>query len=108
VRIDRVTRAAVAGREDAHLRGQLRRHINDGLTVVDQPVREVLADTVGALYRPHPLREPASGLQHLGVAGIIGAIPASRPCLTAFVHNLDRGRTLVWIHFHDHCHQYPP
>jgi hypothetical protein len=71
--------------------GQLRRDIHNGLTVVDQPVRQMLADAVAALHRPYPLREPAPGLQHFRVADVIRAIPTLRPCLTVFVDDLDCG-----------------
>lgn len=81
----------VTGGEDAHLSGQLRRHVEDDLAVVDQPVRKVAADTVAALHRPHPLREPAPGLQHLRIASVIRAIPTLHHYLTAFIDDLDRG-----------------
>ena len=75
VRVDRVGLAAVAGGEDPHLRGQLRRHVDDDLTVVHEPVRDVPADAVAALDRPDPVRVPAARGEHLGVAGLVGAEP---------------------------------
>ena len=71
VRIHRVGLAAVAGGEHPHLRGQLRGHVDHGLAVMDQPMRDVLADAVATLDRPDPIRVlPASG-KHLA---------HSRPC----------------------------
>jgi hypothetical protein len=49
VRVDWIGLAAVAGGEDPHLRGQLRRHVEDDLTVVHEPVRNVLPDAIAAL-----------------------------------------------------------
>ena len=69
--IHRVGLAAVAGGEHPHLRRQLRRHVKHRLTVVDQPVGDVLADPVAALDRPHPIGEPAAGGEHAR---------RSRPC----------------------------
>ena len=44
----------------------------------DQPVRDVLADAVAALHRPHPVSELPPSRQHLRVAGLVGAEPAHR------------------------------
>jgi hypothetical protein len=71
--VDRVGLAAVAGGEYPHLRRQLRRHIQNDLAVVDQAVRDVLADAVAALNRPLPVSEPAPGHQHFRVTTLIGA-----------------------------------
>ena len=79
VRIDRIGLAAVAGGEHPDLRRQLRRHVEHRLTVVDQAVRDVLADAVAALDRPHPVSEPAARGEHLRVAGLVGAEPAQLP-----------------------------
>ena len=76
VRIDRVGLAAVAGREHPHLGRQLRRHIDHGLAVMDQAVRDVFADAVAALDRPHPFSERRACGEHLRVAGLVGAEPA--------------------------------
>jgi hypothetical protein len=47
----RVALGSVTGGEHPDPCGELRRHIDDGLAVVDQPVRDVLADAVAALDR---------------------------------------------------------
>jgi len=108
VRVDRVGLAAVAGGEHPHLRGQFRRHIHHDLPVVHQPVREVFADAVAALDRPDPVGILPPAGEHLGVAGPVRAEPAHGQYPGAFVDDLDRGRTLVWVHPDDHAHPAPP
>ena len=105
MRVDRVGLAAVTGGEDPHLRGQLRRHIDHALAVMHQPVRDVLADAVATLDRPDPVGEQAARLEHLGIADLVGTEPAHRDYLGSFVNDLDRCRTLVWVHPDDHRHR---
>lgn len=97
-----VSLATVTGGEDPHLRGQLRRHIDHALPVVDQPVRDVFADAVAALDRPDPLVELPAGFEHLAIPGLVGAVPANGLDLAVFVDDLNRGRALVWVHPDDH------
>jgi hypothetical protein len=44
--------ALLAGGEHPHPRRQLRRHVEHGLAIVHQPVRQMLADAVATLDRP--------------------------------------------------------
>ena len=97
----------VAGGEHPHLRRQLRRHIQDGLTVVDQAMGDVLTDVVAAFHRPTPVVEPAACCEHRGVTGLVGAVAAHRDHLAAFVDHLDSGGALVRIHPDDRCHGFP-
>jgi hypothetical protein len=108
IRVDGVGLAAVAGREHPHLRRELRRHIQDGLAVMDQPVRDVPADTVTALHCPYPVGEPAPGRQHLGVAGLIGAEFTGPDLVASIVDNFDRGRSFVRVHANDDRHALSP
>jgi hypothetical protein len=108
VRVHRVGLAAVAGGEHPHPRRQLRRHIHHGLPVVHQPVRDVPADPVAALHRPHPIRVHAASGEHRGVAVLVGAITTDGQDGLVLVDHLDRGRTLVWIHPDDDAHRPPP
>ena len=85
--------------------GQLRWHVDDVLTVGDQALGHMPADTVAALHRPHPLRVPAAGGEHGPVAVRIGPIAALSEDLLPPVDHLDRRRALVRIHTYDHpCH----
>jgi hypothetical protein len=59
-RVGRVGLAAVAGRQHAHLCGQLGRHIHHLLAVSHELLGQGSADPVGAFDRPSPLR-PAPG-----------------------------------------------
>jgi hypothetical protein len=106
VRIDRVSLAAVASGEHPHLRGQLRRHAGHGLAVMNQAVRQMPADAVAALHRPDPVREPPGRGQHLGVPGLVRAIPARRQHRGLLVDDLDRGRAFVRVHPDDHAHRF--
>jgi len=93
MRIHRIGLPAVAGSEHPHLRRQLGRHVDHCLAVVHKRVRDVLSDAVAALDRPQPIRVLAASGQHLGIAGLAGAVPADRQHLTAVVDDLDRWPT---------------
>jgi len=108
VRIDRVGLAAVAGGEHPHLRGQLRRHVEDDLAVMDQAMRQVPPDTVAALHRPDPVRELSRRGEHLAIPGRVRAVPARRQHPGLLVDDLDRGRALMRVHPDDHAHRHPP
>jgi len=108
VRTGRVSLAAVAGGEHPHLRGQLRRHIDDGLAVVHQAVRQVPADAIAALHRPDPVREPPGRGQHFRIPGLVRAIPARCQYYRPLAGDLDRGRAFVRVHPDDHAHRFLP
>jgi hypothetical protein len=74
MRVDRIGLAAVTRGEHPHLCRQLRRHVQHGLTVVHETVREVSTNAVAALDRPHPLGKPPTGLDHLGIAPLIRSV----------------------------------
>jgi hypothetical protein len=71
-RVDRVGPAALAGGEHPRPRGQLRRHLQDGLTVGDHALGDVLADAVAALDRSNPVGVLTVG----GERGLIASAPA--------------------------------
>jgi hypothetical protein len=73
-----------------------------------QPMRDVLADPVASLHRPHPILELTANLEHRRIPGLVGAVPSHPEHLTAVVDDLDRGRTLVRVHPDDHTHPVPP
>jgi hypothetical protein len=91
VRVDWVGLAAVAGGEHPHLRRELRWHVDHRLTVVDQPVREVLADAVAALDRPQPIRILTASVEHRVVPGLVCAVSTHRQNPAAVVDDFDRG-----------------
>src|SRR5439155_21245424 len=97
VGVDRVGLAALPGREHPRAGGQLRWHVDDVLTVGDQALGHMPADTVAALHRPHPLRVPAAGGEQGPVAVRIGPIAALSEDLLPPVDHLDRRRALVRI-----------
>jgi hypothetical protein len=101
VRVDRIRFAALPGGEYPHLGGELGGYVEHGLAVGDQPLGQVPADTVSALYRPQPLREPAAHSEHLPVAVLVSAEPARGQHGLALVDNLNRRRPLVRIHADD-------
>ncbi|MEU4522599.1 hypothetical protein AB0F52_28285 [Amycolatopsis sp. NPDC024027] len=72
--------------------------VDHGLAVGDQALREMAADALAALDRPHPLRMPATGGQHAVVAVLVGAEPTGVQHVLAFVDDLDGGGPLVRIH----------
>ena len=78
VRVVGVGLAVVAGVELACPRGQLRRHVHDGLTIGQQPLRQRPAGAVAALHRPHPLRVAGHVLSHRGVPGLVRGEAAGR------------------------------
>jgi len=106
--IDQVSLSPVAHGKHPHLRRQLGRHINHDLTVVDQPVRDVLADAVSALDRPHPTLIPTPGAKQLGVPGLVRPEPSDRHSSPGLIDDLDRGRSLVRVHPDDHAHRCAP
>ena len=73
--------AALTGREDPGPRRQLRWHVDDLLAGSQQPHRDVMADPVAALDRPHPVLgdrpELVDVIDHRGEPGLIGAEPAT-------------------------------
>ncbi len=103
--IDWVGLTTVAGSEDPHLCGELRRDIYDRLAVMDEAVGDVFADAVATLDRPDALGVRPTGREHIGIASLVGAEPADRQNLGSFVDDLDRRRSLVWIHPDDHSHR---
>jgi hypothetical protein len=58
---------------------------------VDQAVGDVFADAVTAFDCPYPVRIPPAGGEHLGVAGLVGGVPADRQDPGPFVDDFDRG-----------------
>ena len=95
MRIDRVGLAAVPGREHPGLRRQLRRHVDHGLAVMHEPMRDVFADAVTALHRPQPIRVLPAGLEHLGVSRLVGSVSPHGEDLSPLVDDLNGRGTLV-------------
>ena len=96
--IDRVGLAALTGGEHAGPGGQLRGHVHHGFAVGDQALRDVPADTVAALDRPHAVSVPAAGGEHRLIAVLVSAEPALPDGLLALVDDLDGRRPLVRTH----------
>jgi hypothetical protein len=97
VRVSGVGLTAVAGGEHPSAGRQLGRHVDHGLAVSDQPLRDVPADAVGSFDRPDPIRPPPGGGQHLPVAIPIGAEPATAQHPLPLVQHFDGRRQLVRI-----------
>jgi hypothetical protein len=96
--VDRVDLAALAGGEHPGSGGQLRRHLDDGLTIGEQPLGDVPADAVATLHRPDPVGVLTAGGEHRLVAVAVGAEPALPDGLLPLVDDLNGGGTLVRIH----------
>jgi hypothetical protein len=107
MRVGGVGLAGVAGVEDPDPGSQLGRHVDHGLALGQQPLRQWPADPVGALDRPPAVRPLLPDvLQHQPVAVAVGREPAPGQHPFLFVDRLDRHRLLVWVHTHDHpAHQ---
>ncbi|WSG62937.1 hypothetical protein OHB12_16830 [Nocardia sp. NBC_01730] len=83
--------ATIACREHPNLCREFRWHVDHGFTIVDQVMRDMSADAVTALDRPHPIRVSLCGGQHFAVAGVVGAVSARGQYLAGGVDDLDRG-----------------
>src|ERR1035437_9317472 len=82
--------------------GRLRRHIDHGLTVSDEPLGNMPANAAAAPGRPHAVREPAACGQHRLVTVAVSAEPALRQNPLAAVDDLDRRGPLMRVHPDDH------
>jgi hypothetical protein len=72
------------------------RHVQHDLAIMNEAVRNVLADAVTALHRPDAISElPAHG-EHLGITSLVSTEPAGHQHLGPLVNDLDRGRALMW------------
>ena len=96
--VDGVCFAALSGVEQPHPGRQLRGHVEHRFPVGDQPLGDVPADSGAAFHRPHTLREPSAGREHLLVAIGVRAVAVLVQNLLLFVDDLDHGRPLVRIH----------
>ncbi|QBS45315.1 hypothetical protein DMB37_39795 [Nocardia sp. CS682] len=70
---------------------EFRRHVDHDLTVVDQPVCGMAADTVAPFDRPYSLGVSRCGGGHFGVSGVVGAVSARVQHGAGGVDDLDRG-----------------
>ncbi len=102
VRVGGVGLAALTGGEHPRPRGQLGRHIDDGLAVGDQALREVTTHALTPFDRPTPLRPFSSRGQQLSVAVPVGAEPAGCDNTLPFVEDFDRRRPLMRVHPNHH------
>jgi hypothetical protein len=108
VRVGGVGLAALPGGEHPRAGGQLGRHVHHLFTIGQKPVRQVPADALASLDRPHPLR-PAPGLrQHRRIPGGVGGIPAPASNGLITGHDLDRGSALVRVHPDDYLAHLSP
>ena len=94
VRIQRIGLAVMAGVEEPHPRGQLRRNIEDLFAGLDQALRQRTTGTVGALDRPDPMRPLPHIPPQRGIPSLVGGEPARREQPLSRVDDLDRGRKL--------------
>jgi hypothetical protein len=79
------------------------------LTIGQKPVRDVPADALASLNRPHPPRPPPGLRQHRRIPGGVGGIPAPASDGLITGHDLDRGSALVRVHPDDYlAHLSPP
>jgi hypothetical protein len=109
MRVGGVGLAALPGGEHPRMGGQLRRHIDDLLTVGQQPAGDMPANALASLDRPSPVRPSPRGGEHRPVPGGIGAILAAGQHCFVPGHDLDRRRALMRIHADDHlAHASPP
>lgn len=90
MRVDRVGLAHVADREHPHLRGQLRRHVDDSLPVVHKSVRKVFADPVAALDSPDSLGKSLARAQHPAITVVVRAVGARGQHSSLPVDHLNR------------------
>ncbi|WUV43188.1 hypothetical protein OG563_28635 [Nocardia vinacea] len=107
MRVYRIGLAAVTGGEHPHLRRHLRRYVDDRFAIVDQTVRQVSADTIATLDRPHPLGETLCRSNHFAVSGGVCAVPAGGQDLPVTVDDFDGGRAFVQVHPDDDRHRFP-
>ncbi|HEY5358041.1 MAG TPA: hypothetical protein VIJ82_10240 [Streptosporangiaceae bacterium] len=109
VRVGGIGLAALPCREQPRAGRQLGWHIHHMLTIGQKPVRDVPADALASLNRPHPLR-PVPGLrQHRRIPGGVGGMPALASDGLIAGHDLDRGSALVRVHPDDYlAHLSPP
>jgi hypothetical protein len=82
--------ATLTGREHPGSRGQLGWDVDHPFAVGEQPVGDVLADAGTAFDRPQPVRPLPAVAQQRGVAGPIGAEPATPVDGLGRRHHLDR------------------
>ena len=94
--------AALAGGEDPDTRRELRRHIEDLLAGSKQPDRDVMADPVAALDRPHAALgiglDRVDVTHHRGKPSLVGVETTTTKDGLIAAHHLDRRRPLVRIH----------
>jgi len=81
--------AVVPGIEQPHPSGQLRRHVHDHLTGLEQPLSQRPAGAVSALDRPHPRRPRLGVRQHRRVASLVGGEPSLAELVIVLVDDLD-------------------
>jgi hypothetical protein len=81
--------AALSGGEHPGTRRQLGWNVNDLLALREQPVRDVPADPLAALDRPHPVRPAARATHHRREAIAIGTEPPGTHNGFVAGHHLD-------------------
>lgn len=70
-----ISLAVMAGVEEPHPRGELGRHVNDLLAVLEKPLSQRTSDTVGSFDRPDPFRPGLRVGAHRRVSGLVGGEP---------------------------------
>ena len=109
VRVGGVGLAALPGREDPGPRRQLRRNVDDLLTVSKESVGDVSTDPVAPFHRPDPVRPLPGVVQHRAVAVAVGAKASTAENRLVSRHHFDRRGTLVRVHAQHHSvHPLPP
>ena len=102
VRVGGVGLAALPGGEHPHPRRQLGGHIDDLLTIGEQPAGQVPADPLASFHRPDPLRPLLPLREHRRIPGGVGGEPPTAEDGLIPSHDLDGGGALVRIHPDDY------
>jgi hypothetical protein len=98
VRVRGVGLAALPGREHPRPSRHPRWHVDNLLTVSEQPHRDVPADAVASLDGPDPVRPSLHELGHRLEPGHVGAEPTTVEDRLIGGHHFDRHRPFVRIH----------
>jgi hypothetical protein len=102
VRVGGIGLAALPGGEHPHPRRQLGGHIDDLLTIGEQPAGQVPADPLASFHPPDPLRPRPHPREHRRIPGSVSGEPPTAEDGLIPSHDLDGGGTLVRIHPDDY------